>query len=64
MTEKRKSYHAKTTLICFRYKKVGCCSKSSSFVTHLDWSKDGRYLQTNDGAGERLVYSMPGDFLW
>ncbi|XP_072293600.1 echinoderm microtubule-associated protein-like 6 isoform X2 [Eucyclogobius newberryi] len=42
-----------------RYKKVGECSKSSSFITHLDWSLDGKVLQTNDGAGERLFYRMP-----
>ncbi|KAM6956797.1 echinoderm microtubule-associated protein-like 6 [Aplochiton taeniatus] len=42
-----------------RYKKVGECSKSSSFITHLDWSIDSKYLQTNDGAGERFFYRMP-----
>uniref|UniRef100_A0A673BND2 EMAP like 6 n=1 Tax=Sphaeramia orbicularis TaxID=375764 RepID=A0A673BND2_9TELE len=42
-----------------RYKKVGECSKSTSFITHLDWSLDSKILQTNDGAGERLFYRMP-----
>ncbi|XP_046714063.1 echinoderm microtubule-associated protein-like 6 isoform X3 [Silurus meridionalis] len=47
-----------------RYKKVGECNKSSCFITHLDWSVDSRFLQTNDGAGERLFYRMPaGKFL-
>lgn len=43
-----------------RYKKVGECSRSASFITHLDWSVDSRFLQTNDGVGERLFYRMPG----
>lgn len=42
-----------------RYKKIGECSKSLSFITHIDWSLDSKYLQTNDGAGERLFYKMP-----
>uniref|UniRef100_A0A3B3TPX9 EMAP like 6 n=1 Tax=Poecilia latipinna TaxID=48699 RepID=A0A3B3TPX9_9TELE len=42
-----------------RYKKVGECSKSTSFITHLDWTVDGKILQSNDGAGERLFYRMP-----
>lgn len=46
-----------------RYKKVGECSRSASFITHLDWSVDSRFLQTNDGAGERLFYRMPGTVL-
>ncbi|XP_034041299.1 echinoderm microtubule-associated protein-like 6 [Thalassophryne amazonica] len=42
-----------------RYKKVGECAKSTSFITHLDWTVDGKILQTNDGAGGRLFYRMP-----
>ncbi|KAK1875901.1 Echinoderm microtubule-associated protein-like 6, partial [Dissostichus eleginoides] len=42
-----------------RYKKVGECSRSASFITHLDWAVDSRFLMTNDGAGERLFYRMP-----
>jgi hypothetical protein len=32
----------------------------SSFITHLDWSKDSQYIQTNSGDGERLVFKLPG----
>lgn len=50
------------TLVSFvyRFKKVGVCSKSSSFITHTDWSTDEKFIQTNDGAGERLIYQTPG----
>lgn len=42
---------------------VGECSKSSSFITHLDWTLDSKILQSNDGAGERLFYRMPSESL-
>ena len=31
---------------------------SSSFITHLDWSEDSRFIRTNDGSYELLFYAV------
>eukprot|EP00947_MAST-08B_sp_MAST-8B-sp1_P004425 g4425.t1 len=37
---------------------LGRCKKSSSYITHFDFSADGSVLQTNDGDYELLYYDV------
>ena len=40
-------------------KQVKKFGKSSSFITHIDWSQDSSAIRTNDGSYEILYYSIP-----
>jgi microtubule-associated protein-like 1/2 len=40
-----------------KYNKIAKLSGHSSFVTHLDWSADGQYIQSNSGDYELLYWS-------
>jgi WD40 repeat protein len=39
--------------------KSKACGKSSSFISHMDWSADSTYIRTVDGSYELLFYSIP-----
>lgn len=38
------------------YKNEGVCKAHQSFITNLDWSRDGRYIHSNCGAYEYLFF--------
>ena len=44
------------------YRRVAVCRRHSSYITHLDWSKDSRYLMSNCAAYEILYWDAEQKF--
>ncbi|XP_060042917.1 echinoderm microtubule-associated protein-like 4 isoform X2 [Erinaceus europaeus] len=42
-----------------KYSRHGKCTGHSSYITHLDWSPDNKYIMSNSGDYEILYWSIP-----
>lgn len=40
-----------------KYNRIGRCSGNSSFITNIDWTTDGTYIQSNSGDYEHLFWN-------
>uniref|UniRef100_A0A674J8Q5 EMAP like 3 n=1 Tax=Terrapene triunguis TaxID=2587831 RepID=A0A674J8Q5_9SAUR len=43
-----------------KYSRFGRCTGHSSFITHLDWSKDSKFIMSNSGDYEILYWDVAG----
>ncbi|XP_055535670.1 echinoderm microtubule-associated protein-like 2 isoform X2 [Wyeomyia smithii] len=50
-------YIYQCTKVSHRFSKIGKCTGHSSFVSHMDWSKDSQVLRTNSGDYELLYWN-------
>ncbi|XP_035794096.1 echinoderm microtubule-associated protein-like 2 isoform X1 [Anopheles albimanus] len=50
-------YVYQCTKVAHRFSKIGKCTGHSSFISHLDWSKDSQVLRSNSGDYEVLYWN-------